>query len=139
MDPKSNTTSSEGARGESRALPGEEIAGEAIEALGSSWVQEGFGRGEILYLPAGLQRITPAKGPKSVAVLVERETAATMEAHRKAVEAEMTLGDVLAELQKRGRFSCEIHERGWPDPILDESGWTLWVFAGPSMPPADVK
>jgi hypothetical protein len=60
---------------------------ELFECLAAVRLAEDSSRNEVLYLPAGLQQITPLKGPKSVAVLVDRESAATMEAHRRAVES----------------------------------------------------
>jgi hypothetical protein len=78
---------------------------------------------EVLYLPAGVNTITPVKGPKKVAVLVEPGTAATMEAHRKAVEE--TSG-------KRTYFDFRHEDREasfWPKEFTWRDGQRPGVYA----------
>jgi hypothetical protein len=61
---------------------------EMVEALSAFSMRATFDPHRVVFLPAGIQRISPMKGPKSVVVEVTHETAETMEAHRQAVEAE---------------------------------------------------
>jgi len=78
---------------------------------------------EILYLPAGIQTISPVQGPTRIAVQVDQATAVTLEAHRKAIE--QTTG-------KRTYFDFRHEDREasfWPKEFLWRSSPRPGVYA----------